>query len=108
MSEFLLSYRVPGHVEPGGAALREAWSAWFDSLGAHLVERGNPVFESATIGSGPTETRLGGYSVIEAAGLEAAVEIARGCPGLPTGFGVEVGLLAPVNDRLSARRADRP
>ena len=108
MSEFLLSYRVPGHVAPAGAALRDAWSAWFDSLAAHLIERGNPVFESATVGSGPTETHLGGYSVIEAPSLEAAVEIARGCPGLPTGFGVEVGLLTPLNARSSTSRADRP
>ncbi len=108
MSEFLFSYRVPDDVVPGGPDVRQAWSAWFDGLGAHLVDRGNPVFESTIVGGCPIGTSLGGYSVVDAPSLEAAVELARGCPGLERGFGVEVGVLTPLNRRPPAGEGGRP
>lgn len=108
MSKFLFCYRVPDDIVPGGTDVREAWSAWFDGLGAHLVDRGNPVFESTTVGGCPTGTSLGGYSVLDAPSLEAAVELARGCPGLQRGFGVEVGVLTLLNPWPAAAEGDQP
>lgn len=57
---------------------------------------GNPVFERITVGSSPGETVLGGYSLITAEDLEAAVALAKGCPILERGGAVEVGELGAV------------
>jgi hypothetical protein len=40
---------------------------------------------------------LGGYSLITAGDLEAAVELAKGCPFLHQGGGIEVGELAQLH-----------
>lgn len=88
MSTFLFSYRMPKNYRPSADTLA-AWKAWFDSMGANLVDRGNPVFESDTLGDCGADTRLGGYSLITADDLEAAVALAKGCPAC----GVEVGVI---------------
>ncbi len=45
-----------------------------------------------------TKEGIGGYFLIEAESIEAATEIARGCPGLHYGDAVEV---RPIIDHLS-------
>jgi len=52
----------------------------------------NLMAESA-VGSCEGDTRLGGFSLIAADDMEAALEIARGCPSISAGGGVEVGAL---------------
>ena len=74
-----------------------AWNSWFQELGSHVVDAGNPVFERSTLGSTDTDTVLGGYSLISAESLDAAVELARGCPTLQNGGGVEIGELTMLN-----------
>jgi hypothetical protein len=100
MATFLFSYRVPRTPlaqvlaeldESQRAARMAAWNAWFDHLGANLVQRGDPVNDARTLGTCTEDTRIGGYSVVSADDLDAAVELARGCPGLEWGGGVEVG-----------------
>jgi len=93
MSRFLLAYHPPKNYRPTPDTMA-AWNAWFDSMGANVVERGNPIFESRAIGTCGTESPLGGYSLITADDLEEAVTLARGCPFVPLGGGVEVGQLA--------------
>jgi hypothetical protein len=67
------------------------WEAWFQKLGASVLDRGNPVFDGTTVGdTGPT-TVLGGYTLISADDLEAAVALAKGSPVIRHGGGVEVG-----------------
>src|ERR1700726_4463784 len=97
MSTFLFSYRMPKNYRPGSADTMAAWNAWFDSMGANLVDRGNPVFESSALGNCGADTRLGGYSLITADDLEAAVALAKGCPGLQDAGGVEVGVITERN-----------
>jgi hypothetical protein len=99
MPEFVLTYRSPkGHTpSPDTVA---AWYAWFDGMGEQLVEMGRPVIERAAIGeSNPQRTELGGYSIVRADDLDTALGMAKGCPGLDSGGGVEVGQLGQVHDR---------
>ena len=94
MATYLLTYRAPANYTPGSAGTVAAWSAWFDSLGASLADRGHPIFARGTLGNGATGTVLGGYSLLTADDLEAAMALAKGCPFLSDGGGVEVGEVA--------------
>jgi len=99
MATFLIANRPPkGYT--GSADAMAAWNAWFERLGAHLVDRGNPVFERRTLGNCGTDTALGGYTLVTADNLAAAVALAESCPILESGGGVEVGELTPVNAGL--------
>ena len=91
MASFVFTYRVPHDYKPGSTETVAAWKNWFDSLGAHLVDTGHGVVQSAVLGDIGAGTRLGGYSVVTADDLDAAKELAKGCPALGMGAGVEVG-----------------
>lgn len=97
MSKFLFAYRVSKNYTPGSADTRTAWAAWFEQLGDHVVDIGKPVFERTALGNSPADTVLGGYSLITAQDLDAAVVLANGCPGLQEGGAVEVGELGELN-----------
>ena len=92
MTNFVLTFRnaaghVPDEVE------RPAWMAWFGELGSSVVDMGSQVGATSSLGSAPTGGVVTGYSVVQAADLEAAVLLAKGCPGLAHGGAVEVGEL---------------
>ena len=82
--------------EEGMDKLVAAWSTWFDSRGGRLLDGGNPVGAAKTINSdgsvsdGGGVNPLAGYSLIEAGSLDAAVDIAKGCPVIGNGGSVEV------------------
>jgi hypothetical protein len=106
MPSFLFSYRVPG--KPLQDALAElddearaeriaAWRAWFDSMGASLIQRGDPVLDARTVGNCGLDTMVGGYSLVSAEDLDAAVALAETCPGIDSGGGVDVGIIAEVS-----------
>jgi hypothetical protein len=103
MSEFVLSYRAPRNYQ-GSPEAAATWERWFDSLGSSLVDRGNPVFVRSTHGVGDGDTVLGGYSLVAADSLAAAVSLARDCPMVASGGGVEVGELVPVPGRRHPAR----
>jgi hypothetical protein len=44
---------------------------WFDRLGEHLVDRGNPVFARQTAGTVQADGPLGGYTLITADDLRS-------------------------------------
>ena len=96
MSTFIFSYRAPGEYVAFQPDTVGAWMAWFGSFGPDLVEAGQPVGEARQIGDCGADSRLGGFTVVTADDLDAAVELAEGCPGLQHGFGVEIGALVPV------------
>ena len=97
MTTYLLAYRAPKGYEPGGDDAMEAWNAFFQTLDGHVVDAGNPVFTRTEVGNcGSDLGPLGGYSVIEAEDLEAAATLAKGCPFLAVGGGVEVGEITPL------------
>ena len=96
MSKFLFTYRPATGYRPSEEAAA-AWNAWFGRMAGSVVDRGNPVFESSALGNVAADTRLGGYSVVTADDLEAAVALAKGCPLLQRGGGIEVGVITELN-----------
>ena len=87
MAEFIFAYHGgnPPESEEAGAAMMEKWKEWVAGLGAVAVNPGTPVGMSKTVGpDGVTDdggsNPLMGFSVIAADSIEAAVEIAKGCP----------------------------
>ena len=98
MTKFVISYYARENYVPGRSDDMSAWAAWFKSMGTNLVDSGHPVREATQIGDHTADQRLRGYSVITAADLDAALMMARGCPGLSDpGFGVEVGVVEEVS-----------
>ena len=97
MTTFLFSYRMPNGFVPGRPDAVAAWAAWFEEMGNSVSDRGNPVFESVSLGNSGNNTRLGGYSLITAEDLDTALSLAKGCPALQEGGGVEVGVITEVS-----------
>jgi hypothetical protein len=96
MAHFVLSYRSPKGYTPGPDTAG-AWMAWFDSMGDHVVDIGKPVFERTSVGECHSDsTELGGYSILVADDIDEALALAKGCPHLDRGGGVEIGQLAEV------------
>jgi len=96
MAKYLLVYI--GGDQPGpeddGEAIMTAWTTWFSTIGDAVVDPGNPVGASGAIASDGSVTTatsgVGGYSVVSADSLDAALEIAKGCPHLAANGSVEV------------------
>jgi hypothetical protein len=96
MGKFVLVY-TGGTMEQTPEAQQQAmaaWGAWFGQLGEAVVDAGAPFGGSETVGGG--SSGLTGYSIIAAADLSAAVDLAGGCPVLAAGGGVEVYETVPV------------
>jgi len=98
MAKYLFVYH--GGKPPKDVAetkrVHDAWGAWFGSLGAAIVDGGNPVGKSSTVlpdgsvvGNGGANP-VSGYSLVEASSLEDAHKKARGCPLLQVGGSVEI------------------
>ena len=98
MAKYLFVYHGGKHPETEEETKRvlDAWGQWFGSMGAAVVDGGNPVGKSSTVnpdgsvadngGSNPAS----GYSLVEAGDLDDALTKARGCPILEAGGTVEV------------------
>jgi hypothetical protein len=90
--------RSSGH---DGASLSDGLAAWStfinDVIAPSLTDPGWPVFEpAAVLGEAGPSTQLGGYAVIIADDLQAAVPLAERCPTITRGGGVEVAVLAAL------------
>lgn len=81
----------------------EKWVAWFKDLAdnGHLKDYGHPLEgegkvvrgKQKAINDGPyaeAKDVVGGYSVVQACDLDAAAELAKGCPILEVGGSVEI------------------
>jgi hypothetical protein len=97
MATFVLTYRAPENYTVGSPQARAAWTDWFEAIGAHIADIGKPVVETSGLGNIGAGTKLGGYSIITADDLEAAVGLAKGCPFIDLNGGVEVGVLGEVS-----------
>jgi hypothetical protein len=96
MPIFVLTYRNLIGYAPSPESTA-AWMAWFDSMREQLVDRGKPVTDRSCLGDCTTDrTQLGGYTLISADDLDGALAIAKGCPHLDRGGGVEIGQLGEV------------
>jgi len=97
MPKYVLAYHGGGMAESEAeqAKVMEAWGAWFGSLGASVVDGGNPTSMAKTVAtSGVTDgggaNPITGYSLINADSLDDAVSKAQGCPIIASGGSVEV------------------
>jgi hypothetical protein len=95
MPTFVFTYRTAGSNKstPESAA---AWKTWFQGMNDDLVDLGKPAVGAVGLGNCGPGTELGGYSVISAADLDAALAVATGCPQLNRDGGVEVAQLVDV------------
>ncbi len=100
MTTYVFSYRMPEDFVLGQPETVAAWTAWFDGMGTSLADLGQPVVSATALGDCGAGTRLGGYSLITADDLEGALRLAKSCPSLEQGGGLEVGVLGEVPDRL--------
>ena len=96
MGKFVFAYKGGSTPtsEAEGAMVMESWIGWFGTLGAAVVDGGNPFGESTAVAPDGSITKatlgLGGYSVVSADSLSAAATLAKGCPILAAGGSVEV------------------
>src|SRR5689334_3333527 len=92
MAKYLFSYHGGRMAETDEAreAAMAAWGAWFGKLGSAVVDPGNPIANSRTLG-GDGGNQVTGYSLIEADSLDDAAAKADGCPVLANGGSVEIG-----------------
>jgi hypothetical protein len=96
MPTYVIVNRPSANHRPS-SEMAKRWEDWFAQLGTRLVDRGNPVFHREVLGPADTSTVLGGYTVIGAEDLSAAVRLAESCPILADGGAVEVGELTILN-----------
>jgi hypothetical protein len=102
MTNFVLAYRGGAMAETPEAQekVMAAWGAWFGTLGAALVDGGNPFAASSTVhpdgSSTPGGGGLTGYSIVATSDLAAAADLAKGCPLLADGGTVEVYETVPM------------
>jgi hypothetical protein len=98
MTDYVLLYRG-GHMpetDEDRATVMKAWDSWMHELGPALKDGGNPFAPGAskTITSdGSVRDGAGsvnGYSILTAGSLDAATEMAKGCPVLQGGAEIEV------------------
>jgi hypothetical protein len=91
MAKYVFSFRVPSDYRPN-AGTRAEWQAWFAELGPALLDVGNAVVDYASLGEvGGSGSRMVGHSVVSAEDMESALALAKDCPVLRVGGGVEVG-----------------
>jgi hypothetical protein len=93
MSKYVLAFRgQPDRSAQAGE--EEQWGAWFAGLGPAIADFGSRVGATRTLASeqdsDPGTRVLTGYIVVSADSLEAASQLAAGCPGLRHDVSVEV------------------
>ena len=92
MSNYILAYhggKKPESPE-AGAEHKAEWMAWVGGLGDAMVNPGTPLGKSKTVSSDGVSDDGGsnplmGYSIVKADSMDAALEIAKGCPFLDMG-----------------------
>ena len=98
MPKFIFAYhggKMPETEEEGAQVMAE-WMAWFENLGAAVVDGGNPLGPSSTVNSDGSVTcdggsnPLSGSSLINADSIEQATDLAKGCPILKAEGSVEI------------------
>ncbi|MEM9030999.1 MAG: YciI family protein [Pseudomonadota bacterium] len=100
MPRFMFAYHGGGmpETEEAQQAAMQAWGAWIESNAAAMPDPGAPVGQSKTVSGTGVEDHGGanpisGYAFVEADSIEAAAEIAKGCPIIQDGGTVEI---API------------
>jgi hypothetical protein len=98
MAKYLFVYHGGENPETEDeiAEVLDAWGNWLGSMGAAVIDGGNPVGMSRTVNPDGSVTDNGGvnpasgYGLFEAADQADAIAKARGCPILQAGGSVEL------------------
>ena len=95
--KFLFLYRGGNAPQEKMEEYMKSWETWMTELTQKGVYKsGIPVSGGKVVTSTDvqdyqsSEGDVNGYSEIEAASIDEAVELAKGCPGLPYGGTIEV------------------
>jgi hypothetical protein len=115
MAKFLFVYRggnentmtpeeMQQNMQKWGAWIGEALQkGWMTDPGDALTLEGRVVNAKKVVTDGPfveSKEIIGGFSIVEAPGIDAAAELAKGCPGLLAGGKVEVRTLAGLSAKM--------
>ncbi len=92
MSNYVFAYhggKKPESPEEGAKHMAK-WKAWVGGLGDAVVNPGTPLGKSKTVSSGGVSDDGGsnplvGFSIVKADNMDAALEMAKGCPYLEIG-----------------------
>jgi hypothetical protein len=97
MPDYIIAYHGGNRPESpeDGAKQMAKWKAWVAGLGDAVVNPGTPLGKSRIVSSGRVSDDGGsnpmtGFSVVRADSMDAALEIAKGCPYLDIGGTIEV------------------
>ncbi len=92
MSNYIFAYhggKKPESPEEGAKHMAK-WQAWVDGLGDAVVNPGTPLGMSKTVSSSGVSddggsNPLNGFSIVKADSMDAALEMAKGCPYVDIG-----------------------
>jgi hypothetical protein len=103
MANYVLVYKGGSMAQTDAEreAAMAAWGQWFGTLGAAIVDAGNPFGPSSSVaGNGGVSdggaSNLTGYTILTADSLSAAAELSKGCPVLANGGSLEVYETIPI------------
>ncbi len=103
MPQYLITYlggNPPSSQEEGKRHFGK-YMEWLSSLGDSAVSPANPLKNTHTVNPDGSSARGGnstmsGYTIIEAASMEAALDIAKACPFVDIGGSLEVSEMAEM------------
>ena len=98
MAKYLFTYHGGDHPDTDEevAKVLDDWGNWLGSMGAAVVDGGNPVGMSITMNPDGSVTDNGGpnpvsgYGIFEAADQDDAIAKAKGCPILTANGSIEI------------------
>jgi hypothetical protein len=96
MQKFLVTYHGGGAPAPEEAQeAMAAFMAWASSAGDALIDPGAPLGPARTVtassvADGPADTPASGYSILQAADLDSAVDLVRAHPFISRGGSLQV------------------
>ena len=103
MANYVLVYKGGGmpETEAEQQAVMAAWGQWYESIGAGVVDGGQPFGPSASVGgdgavSAGATSGLTGYSILAADSLDAATALAQTCPIRAAGGTIDVYEAMPM------------
>jgi hypothetical protein len=104
MANFVLIYSGgnAGSSEAEREKIMQQWGGWFGKLGDRIVDMGNPFgpkaknLSNGSVHDGAVGTPATGYSIVKADSLDAATELAKGCPVLQSGGKITVYEVTPA------------
>lgn len=105
MANYLLLYTggSAGTTPADREKVMQAWGGWFGKLGDSIVDAGNPfATQTKNIANGAvhegsvSNPPATGYSILKADSLNAAADLAKGCPVLQSGGKITVYEITPA------------